>query len=285
MVTAGYFAAMGIPIVQGRGLSDADRRGALKVMVISEALARAAFPNQNPIGKRLACCESAPDGKSPDYKVVVGVARDVRSRALGEAPSPEFYLPIDQVPPEGWDWIQRTAYIAVRTSLDPQAMAEPVRRIVSDLAPGVPVFQVRTMEDRLQQSLATARFNTMLLTLLGVVGLVLAAIGVYGVIAYFVTRRTQEIGVRVALGASRVHVLALVLRQVLWPVGLGLAAGVGLAVAATQVLSTQLFGISPYDPLTFAAVVATLVGVASVASLIPAGRAASVDPTEALRLR
>ena len=108
MVTPGYFAAMGIPIVRGRGLSDADRRGALKVMVISEALAHAAFPDQDPIGKRIACCESAPDGKSPDFKVVVGVAGDVRSRALGEPPSPEFYLPIDQVPAEGWEWIQRT---------------------------------------------------------------------------------------------------------------------------------------------------------------------------------
>ena len=285
MVTPGYFAAMGIPIVRGRGLSDADRRGALKVMVISDALAQAAFPDQDPIAKRIACCESAPDGTSPDFKVVVGVAGDVRSRALGEPPSPEFYLPIDQVPAEGWEWIQRTAYIAVRTTLDPQAMAEPVRRIVSEIAPGVPVFQVRTMEERLRQSMATARFNTMLLTLLGIVGLVLAAIGVYGVIAYFVTRRTQEIGVRVALGASRTHVLALVFRQAMWPVGLGLVAGIGLSAAATRVLSTQLFGVTAYDPLTFAAVVVTLVAVAFVASVIPASRASSVDPTEALRSR
>ncbi len=146
------------------------------------------------------------------------------------------------------------------------------------------MFQVRTMEQRLQASMATARFNTMLLTLLGLVGLVLAAIGVYGVIAYFVTRRTQEIGVRMALGASRGHVLALVFRQAVWPVGLGIAAGVVMSVMATRVLTTQLFGVSSYDPVTFAAVVIALAVVALIASLIPATRAASVDPTRALRL-
>ena len=284
MVTAGYFDAMRIPIVKGRPLADADRLGALKVMVISEALARAAFPDQDPIGKRIACCESGPDGKSPDYKVVVGVAGDVRSRALGEAPAPEFYLPIDQVPAEGWDWIQRTAFIVVRTNLDPLAMAGPVRDVVRKVAPGVPVFQVRTMEQRLRDSMATARFNTMLLTLLGLVGLVLSAIGVYGVIAYFVTRRTQEIGVRMALGASRANVLALVFRQAAWPIGLGIIAGIGMSALATRVLSTQLFGVSAYDPLTFGAVVVALVVVAVIASLIPAARAASVDPTRALRM-
>ncbi len=115
MVTPGYFETMRIPIVKGRPLTDADRQGAPKVMVISEALARAAFPDKDPIGKRIVCCEPGPDGKSPDYKTVVGVAGDVRSRALGEAPAPEFYLPIDQVPAVGWDWVQRTAFIVVRT--------------------------------------------------------------------------------------------------------------------------------------------------------------------------
>jgi putative ABC transport system permease protein len=282
MVTPTYFETMRIPIVKGRPLTDADRQGALKVMVISEALARAAFPGKDPIGKRIACCESGPDGKSPDYKTVVGVAGDVRSRALGEAPAPEFYLPIDQVPAVGWDWVQRTAFIVVRTDLDPLAMTNPIRDVVRTAAPGVPVFQVRTMEQRLQDSMATARFNTMLLTLLGIVGLVLAAIGVYGVIAYFVIRRTQEIGVRMALGASRGHVLALVFRQAVWPVALGIVAGVVMSIVATRVLATQLFGVSAYDPVTFAAVTIALAVVALVAGLIPAARAASVDPTRAL---
>ena len=162
------------------------------------------------------------------------------------------------------------------------AMANPIRDVVRTVAPGVPVFQVSTMEQRLRDSTATARFNTMLLTLLGLVGLALAAIGVYGVIAYFVTRRTQEIGVRMALGASRGHVLALVFRQAAWPVGLGIVVGVVAAALATRVLATQLFGVSAYDPLTFGAVVIALGVVALIASLIPATRAASVDPTRAL---
>ena len=130
MVTPGYFETMRIPIVKGRPLTNADRHGALKVMVISEALARAAFPDADPIGKRIACCESGPDGKTPDFKVVVGVAGDVRSRTLGEAPAPEFYLPIDQVPAEGWNWVQRTVFIVVRTDLDPHGHGEsrPRRR-------------------------------------------------------------------------------------------------------------------------------------------------------------
>jgi predicted permease len=282
IVTPGYFDAMRIPIVRGRGLSAADRHGAVKVMVISEGLARAAFPGQDAIGKRIACCEAAPDGKGPDYKTVVGIVGDVRSRGPSEAPSPEFYLPVDQVPAAAWDWIQRTMYVVVRTNLDPEAMANPMRQAVKPIAPGVPLFQIRSMELRLADSMATARFNTLLLTLLGLIGLVLAAVGIYGVIAYFVTRRTQEIGVRIALGATRRDVVALVIRQAAWPTGLGVVAGVILSAFLTRLLSTQLFGVSASDPLTFVAVVLTLVAVALVASLIPASRAASVDPTKAL---
>jgi putative ABC transport system permease protein len=283
MVTPGYFATMGIPILRGRALNETDRRGGLKVMVISEALARAAYPDQDPVGKRIACCETSPDGKTPDYKVVVGVAGDVRSRGLSETPSPEFYLPIDQVPPEAWDWVQRTAYVVVRTPQDPMAMANPLRAAVREVTPGVPLFQLRTMDERLRDSTATARFNTMLLSILGSVGLILSCIGIYGVIAYFVSRRTQEIGVRMALGATKRDVVALVFRQAAWPVGIGIVLGVILSGFTLRVLSTQLFEVSAYDPMTFAAVIVTLGLASAVASLIPAGRAASVDPTQALR--
>ncbi len=282
IVTPGYIETMRIPILEGRAIQDSDRRGALKVMVISQALANAAFPGDNPIGKRIACCEPAPDGKSPDYKTVVGVAGDVLSRGLGEPPAPEFYLPAAQVPDVAWDWIQRTMYVAIRTSMDPATVAVPLRTAVNAVAPGVPLFNVRTMEERLGESLATAKFNTLLLTLLGAIGVVLAAVGIYGVIAYFVTRRTQEIGVRMALGATRRDVVALVVKQAAWPVAAGIGLGMVLSAGLTRVLSGQLFGVKAHDPATFALVAIGLAGVALVASLVPARRAASVDPTRAL---
>jgi predicted permease len=282
IVTPGYLETMRIPIVRGRGIQDGDRRGGLKVMVISEALANAAFPGENPLGKRFACCEAGPDGKGPDFKTVVGVAKDVISRGPGEAPSPEFYLPAAQLPDAAWDWTQRTMYVAVRTSLGPESMAVPMRKAVGEVAPGVPVFDVRTMEQRLSASLATAKFNTLLLTLLGAIGVVLAAVGIYGVIAYFVTRRTQEIGVRMALGATRRDVVALVVKQAAWPVAAGIVLGMVMSAALTRVLSGQLFGVKPHDPATFACVAIGLAGVALIASLVPARRAASLDPTRAL---
>ena len=282
IVTPGYFETLGIPILRGRPIDETDRRGGLKVMVVSQALADAAFPGADPIGKRMACCEAGPDGKSPDYKTIVGVAGNVRWRGLGEAPSPEFYLPAAQVPAVAWNWIQRTMYVVVRTSMDPAALANPLRAAVAPIVPGVPLFDARSMEERVGASIATARFNTLLLSLLGGIGLVLSAVGIYGVIAYFVSRRTQEIGVRMALGASRRDVVALVIRQAAVPVGLGIAIGLAASFPLARVLSTQLFGVRPYDPATFAAVVAALAFVALLASLIPAARAASLDPTRAL---
>jgi putative ABC transport system permease protein len=162
-------------------------------------------------------------------------------------------------------------------------MVNPVRTALKEIAPGVPLFQIRSMEQRLAESIATERFNTLLLTVLGVIGLVLAAVGVYGVIAYFVTRRTPEIGVRMALGASRGSIVSLVFRQASMPVALGLIAGVVLSTLLTRVLSTQLFGVTPSDPLTFVVVVLVLGAVAVVAGVLPATRAASVNPATTLR--
>jgi putative ABC transport system permease protein len=162
-------------------------------------------------------------------------------------------------------------------------MVNPVRTALKEIAPGVPLFQIRSMEQRLAESIATERFNTLLLTVLGAIGLVLAAVGVYGVIAYFVTRRTPEIGVRMALGASRGSIVSLVFRQASMPVALGLIAGVVLSTLLTRVLSTQLFGVTPSDPLTFVVVVLVLGAVAVVAGVLPATRAASVNPATTLR--
>jgi ABC-type antimicrobial peptide transport system permease subunit len=247
-------------------------------MIVSARLAALAFPGQDPIGKRIGCCESGPNAQ----KVIVGIAGDIRSRGPAVAPRPEFYLPIAQAPDVAWNWF-RTLYIIVRTPGDPAALVAPLNDAVSRIDRDLPLFDVRTMEQRLSASLATARFNTLLLTLLGGIGLVLAASGIYGVIAYFVSQRTQEIGVRMALGATAASVVRLVLGQALRPVAVGALIGVAAALGASRVLSSQLFGVSRTDPLTIAAVVATLLVVALVASAVPARRAAAVDPTRALQ--
>ena len=281
LTTPGFFPAMQTPILKGRAFTDDDRDGGQRVMIVSAALAARAFPGHDPIGKRIACCESAPDG-SPIWKVIVGVAGDIRSRGPAVAPRPEFYLPMAQAPNDAWHWF-RTFYVVVRATGNPAALAEPLRAAVARIDPDLPIFDVRTMDQRLAGTLATARFNTLLLSLLGGIGLLLASGGIYGVIAYFVSQRTQEIGVRIALGASTSSVVRLILAQAVKPVAIGAVVGVAAALAAGRVLSSQLFNVSSADPLTIAAVVATLFGVALVASAVPARRAASTDPTRALQ--
>ena len=278
IITADFFSTFGVPIVKGRNFDDGDRADGQRVMIVSARLAARAFPGQDPIGRRIACCDQGPNGQ----KVIVGIAGDMRSRGPAVEPRPEFYLPLAQAPDIAWSW-NRTMYVLVRTAGDPAALIKPLNAAVSSIDRDLPLFDVRTMEQRLSGTLATSRFNTLLLSLLGGIGLLLAAGGIYGVIAYFVSQRTQEIGVRIALGASRGSVVRLILGQALRPVALGAAVGVVAALGAGRVLSSQLFGVSPTDPLTIAAVVATLIGVASVASAVPARRAAAVDPTRALQ--
>jgi predicted permease len=278
VITSDFFTTMGVPIVKGRNFTDADRADAPRVMIVSAHLAAVAFPGHDPIGKRISCCEPGGHG----FKTVIGVAGDIRSRGPAVAPRPEFYLPIAQTPDVAWGW-NRTMYVVVQTAGDPAALVKPLNAAVMEVDRDLPLFDVRTMEERLARSLATARFNTLLLTLLGAVGLLLAATGIYGVIAYSVSQRTQEIGVRMALGATAGDVVRLVLRQALRPVMMGAAIGVGAALAASRVLTSQLFGVSRTDPLTIGAVVATLIGVALAASAVPARRAAAVDPARALQ--
>jgi predicted permease len=283
IVTPGYFQTLNIPILRGRGFEAGDRRGAQKVMIVNEALAAALFPGEDPLGKRVGCCEMGADENTPDYKVIVGVVANLRSRGLAEKVQTEFWLPAAQAPPESWDWIQRTVYILARTSGEPEALAPALRRAVAEIDPDIPLYSESTMEKRMVQSTATARFNTLLLTLLGVIGLILSAVGIYGVIAYFVTQRTSEIGVRMALGATQQHVVRLVLRQAAIPVTAGLVLGIAASVAATRVLTAYLVGVEPTDPLTLTTVVAILAGAALLASFLPARRAASVPPTQALQ--
>jgi putative ABC transport system permease protein len=278
IITPDFFATLSVPILKGRNFDDHDRAGGERVMIVSARLAAIAFPGQDPIGKRIACCEGEPHR----LKTIVGIAGDMRSRGPAIAPRPEFYLPLAQTPDVAWSW-NRTYYVLVRTTGDPASLVKPLNAALARIDRDLPLFDVRTMEQRLAGSLATARFNTLLLSLLGAIGLVLAATGIYGVIAYFVSQRTQEIGVRIALGATAGSVVRLVLGQALRPVALGAVIGIAGALGASRILSSQLFGVGPTDPLTIAVVLATLIAVASAASLVPARRAAMIDPTRALQ--
>ncbi|MET0621092.1 MAG: ABC transporter permease, partial [Thermoanaerobaculia bacterium] len=282
IVTAAYLRTMGIPLLRGRGFDARDVDGAQRVMIVSDSLARRLWPGEEAIGKRVACCEGSPE--DPLWKTVVGIAADTRSRGLGEDVYPEFYLPIGQAPRDSWDWIQRTVTLVAKAQNgDPATLAAPMRAAVQTVAPGVPAYDLRTMNERLRESLAQERFATLLLAALGIVGLLLAAVGIYGIVSYFVAARTAEFGVRIALGATARDIVLATARHGLPPVALGLAAGVAAALAATRWLRATLRGVTPTDPATFAAVVVVLAAAAALAMWAPARRAARIDPSSALR--
>ena len=280
-VTPDYFRLLRIAVKEGRTFEATDIRSAPLVMVINETLARQAFPGTSPIGKRITCCEGEPD--DPRWKVIVGVVTDVRSRGPATEPVPEFYLPTAQIPPDAWEWINNTMDVMVRPQAgDPLALAGTIRAAVRDLDASLPVYAIQTMDDGLRRSTSQARFNTLLMSLLGLSGLVLAALGIYSVIAWLVAQRTREIGVRMALGASPGRVVRQVVGHGLLPVALGLLAGVAGALAAGGLLRGQLFQVSPRDPVALVSVVVLLFSVAAVAALIPARRATAIDPANAL---
>jgi predicted permease len=276
LVSAAYFRTMGVPIVQGRPFTDDDRMNAPLVVILNETAARQMWPGENAIGKRLTSAN--PLGLT----TVVGIAGDVRVGGPSEPAPPTFYVPMAQMNEEAWGW-SPTVFITARTEGDPASIGPAVRRVVTTIDPGIPLYDTRTMEERMASTIETARFNTMLLTILGGVGLLLAAVGIYGVINYFATERTSEIGIRLALGATRANVVRLVVRQAAIPVLAGVVAGAVGAVFASRALATQLVNVQTTDPLTFGAVAAALLVIALLAALIPARRAASLDPTRALQ--
>ncbi|HET7425463.1 MAG TPA: ABC transporter permease, partial [Gemmatimonadales bacterium] len=243
LVTPGYFAAMGIRLVQGRIFTAEDRAGAPLAMVINQTLARRAFPGEDPIGKRIACCEGSPT--DPRWKTVVGVVGDVRARGLSADLKPEFYLPISQAPAPAWNWIGRTMTLAVRAPGQRAAVAGGIRDAVWQVDRSLPVYDVQGMDDLRLSSIAASRFSTMLLTTFGALALLLAAVGVYGVISYGVSQRTQEIGIRVALGASDRKVLGLVVGHAAALTGAGLALGLTGAIGLSSVIAGLLFRVSP----------------------------------------
>jgi predicted lysophospholipase L1 biosynthesis ABC-type transport system permease subunit len=215
-------------------------------------------------------------------KTVVGVVGDVRGRGLGADLDPEFYLPMAQAPPAAWDWIQRTMALGVKAQAQPETLVPALRERVRSVDPALPLYGIVTMEEQVTESLAQPRFLAALLLTLSLIGLVLASVGVYGVISYLAMLRAHEMGVRLALGAGAGDVVRLVVRQAAIPVGAGMALGLVFALLGGGLLESELFGVRPHDPWTFLAVAAILGGVALAASYIPARRIARLDPRESL---
>lgn len=274
-VSPGYFRAMGIRLLRGRYFLEDDTAEAPKVLIISEAMARSYWASDNPIGKRI---KIGGDPREP-WRTVVGVVGDERFSGLDSAPPFEYYLPYQQDP---WDNVGHMVLV-VQMETDPLPLTGTLRRQIQELDPDVPFYHVRGMEQLLSNSMAQRRFSMLLLGTFAFLALVLAGLGIYGVMAYVVSQRTQEIGIRMALGAQRSDVLKLVLRQGALVTLSGLAVGMVGALALTRFLAGLLYEIRPTDPLTFAAVSALMIVVALAAVQIPAARALRVEPVVALR--
>jgi predicted permease len=273
MVTASYFETLRIPLQRGRIFTDTDGEKARAVAVINQTMAKKFWPDQDPIGKRLRIKD--PSGPLLE---VVAVVQDGKYQGVTEDPQPFFYLPAEQR-------YEPFRTIHVRTSVPPESLALQVEAQIRELAPNLPITEVQTMKQSLQgvNGLLLFRFGAQLTSTLGLLGLALALVGIYSVVSYAAAQRTQEIGIRIALGATRRDILKMVLRQGVGVVGIGLALGLAAAFAGTRVLADLMVGVKPADPLTFAGVAILLAGIALLACWIPARRATRVDPLVALR--
>jgi putative ABC transport system permease protein len=275
-ITPDFFPALGIPILKGRGFAASDRDTVNRVVVINETLARQAFPGQDPLGKRIK--RGDPAGPEP-WSTVIGVARDYRHYQLPEIMGPAMYLAFNEAP--GY-----TMSVVVRTDesvSDPLSLAPRVLGLLKELDSDIPAYEVQTLEQAVDRSLWRQRLQGQVIGLFAALGMILAAIGIYGVISYGVAQRTREVGVRMALGASRSQVVGLVLRQGMALVGVGLVLGLVAAFGASRALTRLLYGIGPTDLVSFVGVPLVLGAVALLASWLPARRAARVDPLIAMR--
>ena len=266
-----YFQTLGIGLLRGRDFTAQDGDGAPGVAIIGETFVRRYFPGEDPLGRRISL-----HGTSGPWLEVIGVARDTKYRTLGEAPAPVTYLPLLQNHETGMT-------LHVRTAGDPVALVAAVRRELSALEKNLPASDIRTMTELIGRSLFPARMGAALLGALGLLALLLASVGLYGVMSYSVSRRAREIGIRIALGAVRGDVLRLVLKEAMTLVAIGLGVGLGAAFVVTRLLAGFLYGVSVTDPATFAGIALLLTLVALLAGFMPARRATKVDPIVALR--
>jgi predicted permease len=268
------FRTLGIPLLHGRLFDARDRVGAEQVVIVSRALAARYYPNGDAIGRRFRT--GGPERPDNPWMQVVGIVDDVKYFGLAEAPPPAFYLPFAQHP---WS----SQYVVLRTAIAPQSLVSAIRETVWSVDPNLPLARIRTMDDIMSEAAADPRFRTFVLSSFGILGLVLAVVGVYGVMSYAVSQRAHELGVRAALGARPTQLMALVLRDGGLLAAIGIGAGIAGALGVTTLTEKLLFGVTPKDPVTFTAVTIVLSSAALLASWIPARRAARVDPLLAIR--
>jgi predicted permease len=277
-VGPGYFATLGLPILDGRNFTLGDTATSPRVAVINETMARRFFPGGSAVGRRFGI-----EGREGKRDIqVVGVVHDAKFLNLNEGNEAVAYFPYAQYVPE-WGIGLYLGDLQVRYSGDPQSIIAGVRHAVSGVNSSVPVDQVQTLEDRVDNSVASQRLVAQLSGFFGVLAVFLACIGIFGLMSFAVNRRTNEIGIRMALGADRSDVLRMVMREVLVLVGIGLAVGIPVSLACNHWAASMLFGLAPTDPVTLASATLVLVAVASLAGYLPARRAAKVDPLVALR--
>jgi len=270
-----YFETMGVRLIEGRYFDDRDGDGAPLTGIVNQSTARTYWPGESAIGHRVK------PGFQGDWRTVIGVVDDVKNGGLDKPTGTELYIPYRQA--AGLGFGLRTVYAALRTRGDPAQMTGPARRVIRDIDSSLPVAAVRTMEEVLSSAQARPRFLTLLLTMFSSVALVLAAVGIYGLISYSVAQRTSEFGIRMAMGASSGNVLGMVLGQGLLLGAIGVLLGAAGALALTRLIRGLLFGISSFDPLTFIVMAAVLTLVTIAACWAPARRATRVDPMVALR--
>jgi predicted permease len=272
IVDSGYFRAIGIPIVAGREFTENDTQQSARVMIINQTMAKQFWPNENPIGQRVTMRNWGP----PMTGEVIGIVGDTRADGIAENISPMIYWPYFQFP-------QNFNSFVVRSDSDPTRLIAPIKERIWSIDKTLPISKIATMDQLISDSLAHRRLNMLLLSIFATVALLLAAVGIYGVMSYSVSRRTNEMGVRIALGAQTTDVLMLILKQGLRVAAMGMAIGIAAALALTRLMSSLLFGVSATDPLAFVAVAIALTIVALIACYIPARRATRVDPMAALR--
>jgi len=276
VATPEYFSTIGVPVKRGRGFTDDDRAGTPRVVIITEAAARQFFPGEDPIGKTIKLGWGRGPGKPRAGGMVVGIVGDVKDSGLDEANPPQIYMPFRQ-------WPVSFMAVVMKTTLPPTSLAEAARTQVLAVDPNLPVSNVSTLDAIVAKSISQQRFYMLLLAIFASVALMLAAIGIFGVLSYAVAQRTREIGIRMALGAPGGTVIGLIVTQAMLLVVSGVIAGTVLALFLSQTMTKMLFDIKPTDPTTFVSVAAVLAAVALLASYLPARRATRVDPIVALR--